>query len=48
MAFIDDEGRRVREELPLEGARAIIAENMLNSKRNFHKARVLPNSTSQN
>lgn len=35
MAFIDDEGRRVREELPLEGARAIIAENMLNSKRNF-------------
>lgn len=35
MAFIDDEGRRVREELPLEGARAAIAENMTISKRDY-------------
>lgn len=35
MAFIDEEGRRVKEKMPLEGLRAAITESMTRSKRDF-------------
>ena len=35
MSFIDDQGRNVREELPLEGMRETITNMLLDSKRNY-------------